>query len=172
MKLYSSVLLVSALACVKGAPAENEELLQHALKHSLRGRLDERRFHEVETNKTAVVFRQLAEDDKKEDDKKEDEPPVMPNIEYILIGYDIMKGNPLDTSGKNKIDPGFTTPIFDAGADGYSLTPDKRHSVPSKISILGCEGCDLSFQTTVVESSKSDCHSYLDVARTFEYYLA
>ena len=75
-----------------------------------------------------------------------------------MIGYDIMQGNPLDSSGDHKIDPGFTLPIFDYAADGYIETADKRHLVPAKVKVLGCEGCDLSFQTNVVSTSKLAWH--------------
>jgi len=78
---------------------------------------------------------------------------TMPNIGYVLSGYDIYKGNPIR---KGKPDPGFRYPIFRAVYEEGNLTPDNRFKEPNGMSIQSCDGtCVLDFKSSLISGSKS-----------------
>ena len=57
----------------------------------------------------------------------------MPNLGYVLDGYDIFYGNPLSTGTAGATpDPGFRDGIFNATYHG-KVTPDDMYSVPELI---------------------------------------
>ena len=66
----------------------------------------------------------------------------MPNIEYSLRGYNILKGNPLSTG--LDADPGFDNCIF---VDKYSgsVTGDLRYQVPDGFSVFKESICNIDF---------------------------
>ena len=62
----------------------------------------------------------------------------MPNIDYVLYGYNVLYGNPLATGGTT--DPGFASQIFKADYTGGLTSGDKRFLIPNGISVMSCDG--------------------------------
>jgi hypothetical protein len=84
-------------------------------------------------------------------------PATMPNIGYLLAGYDIMYGNPMPTDGQALVDPGFRQPVFAADYTDSPLTPDQRYLIPKGTTATDCSGsCSLHFQSTEIMGT----HSY------------
>jgi len=78
----------------------------------------------------------------------------MPDIGYLLTGYDVLKGNPMPTSGV-PVDPGFTSPIFQANYQDGAVTPDGKWMVPTGTSILTAQGCTMSYTSRKMSGAKS-----------------
>jgi MAC/Perforin domain len=81
---------------------------------------------------------------------------TMPNIGFLLAGYDIIYGNPLPTSASGVLtsDPGFRLPIFDADFSRAETTQDLRYLVPDGLSVRSCTGtCSLSFTSSIMETT-------------------
>merc|ERR1711990_487328 len=57
----------------------------------------------------------------------------MPNLDYVLAGYDIFYGNPSSMSG---VDPGFRHAIFRANYSDNKSIGDKKYKVPNGMDIL------------------------------------
>lgn len=85
---------------------------------------------------------------------------VLNNIGYAFVGYDLIKGNPLDTSGLVRIDLGFRNAIFQTHE--YELMVDREYYVPSNLNVLECEGCNMHATTRVLESMSD----YVDSLRS------
>ena len=72
----------------------------------------------------------------------------MPNIGYVLDGYDIYFGNPARTgvSGSTP-DPGFRgQPIFASSYEKKGVTPDGRFLIPDGMNVISCAGdCAMQF---------------------------
>ena len=85
----------------------------------------------------------------------------MPNIDYLLGGYDIYFGNPARTgvSGTTP-DPGFKhQPIFAPSYNKKQVTLDGRFLIPDGMNVISCEG-DCAMQMT--SKSMSGMRSYTD----------
>ena len=81
--------------------------------------------------------------------------PAMPNIGYLLKGYDIMFGNPIVDS-KLLVDPGFREVVFDTVYDGDSLTSDNRYLQPKGTSVVTCAGsCTMDYTSTEIMGASS-----------------
>ena len=83
----------------------------------------------------------------------------MPNIGYILDGYDIFYGNPLTTGTSAAIpDPGFRLQtIFKAVYSG-NVTPDQRYVVPDGMEIRSCSGdCRMMFGSSKIAGNGMFC---------------
>jgi len=79
---------------------------------------------------------------------------AMPNIDYVLYGYNVLFGNPLATGGTT--DPGFASQIFKADYTGGLTSGDKRFLIPNGISVMSCDGnCELEFTSTEISGTKS-----------------
>jgi hypothetical protein len=82
------------------------------------------------------------------------DPAYMNNIDFLLRGYNIMKGNP---KALGRPDPGWRQSIFagtyNNGDD--NKTTDNRYWVPDGTSIQPYEACRLSFETTEISGNKS-----------------
>lgn len=94
----------------------------------------------------------------------------MPNIGYVLDGYDIYFGNPARTGVSGSVpDPGFKhQPIFEASYSEGNVTPDGRFKIPDGMDVISCGG-DCSMQFT--SKSMSGLQSYtssLDVKASVE----
>ena len=89
----------------------------------------------------------------------------MPNIGYILRGYDILLGNPMSTTAST--DPGFCLqPIFSAKYSSGKVTADQRYNIPDGTEVLSCVGkCSMTFGSSLV-SGASSYTSSLDVKVT------
>ncbi|CAB9518071.1 MAC Perforin domain containing protein [Seminavis robusta] len=79
------------------------------------------------------------------------EPAVVNNIGYVFKGYDLVMGNPLETTGLVKVDQGFRQSIFKQ--TNYVETPDKQFMTPQGVNVVECEGCNLAFSSTEVRST-------------------
>ena len=78
----------------------------------------------------------------------------MPNIDYVLFGYNVLYGNPLATGGTT--DPGFVSPIFKADYSGGFTSGDKRFLEPEGITLVSCDGnCELKFSSEEISGTKS-----------------
>ena len=79
---------------------------------------------------------------------------TMPNLGFLLSGYDLMFGNPLPTSASGVLtsDPGFRLPIFASDFSKGQTTQDNRYLVPNGMSFRSCAGtCSLSFTSSLIE---------------------
>ena len=75
---------------------------------------------------------------------------VVNNIGYIFKGYDLLKGNPLDSAGLVTVDSGFRHAIF--APTEYETTPDKQFYKPKDVDVVECEGCNLDFTSYMMLS--------------------
>ncbi|XP_060563200.1 uncharacterized protein LOC132722694 isoform X2 [Ruditapes philippinarum] len=71
-----------------------------------------------------------------------------PDIDYALMGYNILRGFPLATGH----DPGFTYPIFAANYENEKQTADCRYSVPQGLVVVPDVSCITSFTSKVVQT--------------------
>ena len=97
----------------------------------------------------------------------------MPNIGYILRGYDIFLGNPMSTMAST--DPGFCMQtIFSAKYNLGKVTADQRYSIPDGTEVLSCVGkCSMTFGSSLVAGASSYTSS-LDIKVTkllFFYFI-
>ena len=93
-------------------------------------------------------------------------PKIMPNIGYVLDGYDIIYGNPLKTSPTP--DPGFRQSIFQATYSG-KITPDQLYTVPDGMEIKSCSGtCSTTFGSSLISGTKS-YKSLLDMKTSADF---
>ena len=78
-----------------------------------------------------------------------------PDLDYALLGYDILNGYPLAIGH----DPGFTHPIFLTDYTSAKQTSDCRYSVPQGLVVVPDVSCETSFSSKVIrnrlEMSKS-----------------
>ena len=86
-----------------------------------------------------------------------------PNLEYALLGYDILQGYPLEEGH----DPGLTHHIFLADYSGRRQTSDCRYSVPSGFLVIPDVSCVTSFSSKVIKN-KLDLSRSLDVSAHVE----
>ena len=94
----------------------------------------------------------------------------MPNIGYVLDGYDVYFGNPSRTGVSGSVpDPGFRNqPIFEAKYSKGKVTPDGRFLVPDGMNIISCAGdCTMSFTSKKMSGIESYA-SHLDVKASVE----
>ncbi|XP_045208113.2 uncharacterized protein LOC123559988 [Mercenaria mercenaria] len=71
-----------------------------------------------------------------------------PDLDYALMGYNILKGYPLAVGH----DPGFTYPIFKADYSRGLQTADCRYSVPKGIVVVPDVSCITSFSSTTIRT--------------------
>ncbi|XP_045196195.2 uncharacterized protein LOC123551375 [Mercenaria mercenaria] len=71
-----------------------------------------------------------------------------PDVDYSLLGYNILKGFPLATGH----DPGFTYPIFRHDYSSGGMTADCRYSVPRGLVIIPDVSCVTSFSSTTIQT--------------------
>ncbi|KAK3103555.1 hypothetical protein FSP39_020136 [Pinctada imbricata] len=72
-----------------------------------------------------------------------------PNIDYSLLGYNILRGFPMATGH----DPGFTKPIFSADYTNGIQTADCRFSIPKGYVVIPDISCISSFSSKTVKSN-------------------
>ena len=76
-------------------------------------------------------------------------PTRFPDMGYLMLGYDLYKGNPL-TYG---FDPGFRHSLFDHGKiEDYKTSVDGRHTHPVGTTALPARACKATFKKTSVQS--------------------
>lgn len=71
-----------------------------------------------------------------------------PDIDYVFLGYNILKGFPLATGH----DPGFTFPIFKADYSNGAMTADCRYSIPHGLVIIPDISCVTSFSSDTAQN--------------------
>ena len=77
----------------------------------------------------------------------------MPNIGYLLAGYDLYAGNPMpmDTNP----DPGFRSGIFEAEYK-ESTTQDSLFCTPEGLSFISCDdSCQINFDSRIILGRKA-----------------
>ncbi|XP_060559515.1 uncharacterized protein LOC132719697 isoform X2 [Ruditapes philippinarum] len=74
---------------------------------------------------------------------------TFPDIDYALMGYNVLRGYPLATGH----DPGFTLPIFTADYKNGVQTADCRYNVPKGLVVAPDVSCVTSFSSKVVQTS-------------------
>ena len=74
---------------------------------------------------------------------------TFPDLDYALLGYNIMKGYPV-AIGR---DPGLTKPIFKSDYSGKRQTADCRYSVPKGLIVVPDISCVTSFTSEVIKDS-------------------
>ncbi len=84
---------------------------------------------------------------------------TFPDIDYALLGYDIIKGYP----NSNGHDPGFTHQIFSADYSDNRQTGDCRYNVPKGLLVIPDVSCVTSFASTVIQNT-FELHKSLSVS--------
>ena len=77
----------------------------------------------------------------------------MSNIDYVLRGYDIYKGNPKII--KPRPDPGFRHQIFKADYSKRVCSGDYRYQEPRGVKLDICRACAFDFHTRTISGEKS-----------------
>ena len=97
---------------------------------------------------------------------------TLTRIGYILVGFDIFRGNPLSSKG---VDPGFRTiPIMNAIYSGKT-TSDKLNKLPDGVWARQTLSCEKSSTTRVFQSLSSyitEMESHLGIAVDFMGYAS
>ena len=77
----------------------------------------------------------------------------MPNIGYLLAGYDIYASNPMPMDGNP--DPGFRAAIFKAEYKGLT-TPDSLYCSPEGLLFISCDDtCPINFDSRIILGRKA-----------------
>ena len=77
----------------------------------------------------------------------------MPNIGYLLAGYDLYAGNPMPMD--TNLDPGFRSAIFEAEYK-ESTTPDSLYCTPEGLSFTSCDdACSINFDSRIILGRKA-----------------
>ena len=77
----------------------------------------------------------------------------MPNIGYLLAGYDLYAGNPMPMDANP--DPGFRSAIFQAEYKG-STTADSLFCTPEGFSFISCDdSCPIIFDSRIILGRKA-----------------
>ncbi len=88
----------------------------------------------------------------------------MRNIDYLALGYDIYKANPMSTKGG--VDPGFQLQkIFGFTYDGHQKSSDDRWDIPDATTVVRENSCSLDFSSSSVSGSDS-------YSRSLEVYVS
>ncbi len=81
----------------------------------------------------------------------------MRNIDYLSLGYDIYRGNPLSTSGG--VDPGFQLQkIFKFTYDEQQKSSDGRWEIPDHLTVAREDACSLEFFSSSIAGTSSYSH--------------
>ena len=72
------------------------------------------------------------------------------DLDYSLIGYDILFGYPL----ANGRDPGFRQPIFTANYSKPKQTANCRHVIPQGFTVIPSESCVVSFDSKLIHNKQ------------------
>lgn len=91
----------------------------------------------------------MRQDPKLQDCQNSELKTTFPDIDYTLLGYNILYGFPM-TAGH---DPGFTYPIFKADYSTGRQTADCRYSVPNGLVVIPDVACVISFSSTTIQNS-------------------
>ena len=80
-------------------------------------------------------------------------PDKYPNIDYLGSCYNIIYGNPQDTSG---LDPGFLAKgIFQYTYSQGLTTADGRYSIPDHTTVNDAQSCSFAFSSSITKNSGS-----------------
>ena len=96
--------------------------------------------------------------------------PIMPNIGYLFMGYDIISGNPMPT--ESIVDPGFREKIFKASYAHERETDDRRYTIPDHIDLNSEVACQIDFTSETIETEKEyqkDLLAHVAVSATGSY---
>lgn len=85
----------------------------------------------------------------KEESASTDLRRTFPNVDYAMLGYDIITGFP----ESNSHDPGFTHRIFVADYAKDSRTADCRYSLPKGYVVIPDVSCVTSFESSIIRNS-------------------
>ena len=86
-----------------------------------------------------------------------------PDLDYALLGYDILNGYPLAIGH----DPGFTHPIFLTNYTSGKQTSDCRYSVPQGLVVVPDVSCETSFSSKVIRN-RLEMSNSLGIAANIE----
>ena len=75
---------------------------------------------------------------------------TFPDLDYSLLGYDIIYGNPL----ANGRDPGLRPQIFSADFSKPTQSSDCRYVIPAGLFAVSSESCDVSFESKLVRNKQ------------------
>ena len=73
---------------------------------------------------------------------------TFPDLDYSLLGYDILYGYPL-ADGR---DPGFRHPIFTANFAKAKQSSDCRYTYPEGFMVVPSESCVVSFESKLIRN--------------------
>ncbi|XP_053386287.1 uncharacterized protein LOC128550715 [Mercenaria mercenaria] len=90
----------------------------------------------------------MRQDNQLQECKESEFKKSFPDVDYSLLGYNILKGFPLAVGH----DPGFTYPIFRANYSSGGQTADCRYSVPQGLVIIPDVSCVTSFSSKIVQT--------------------
>ena len=77
----------------------------------------------------------------------------MPNVDYAMRGYNILRGNPLSIG--LEADPGFSNPIFKTTYAAGRVTGDLRYQVPDGLSVYDKPICNIQFTSQNFANEKT-----------------
>ena len=78
------------------------------------------------------------------------------DIDYALIGYNILKGYPLEGG----MDPGFAAPIFTSDYSGLGMSADCLYSIPDGLHVYPEISCQTSFSSEEFKSRREFADSF------------
>ena len=74
---------------------------------------------------------------------------TFPDLDFALLGYDILHGDP-----NAECDPGFKHPIFRADYSELRQSADCRYSIPVGLTAYPCQSCLVSFESKLVRNKQ------------------
>ncbi len=82
----------------------------------------------------------------------------MRNIDYLALGYDVYRGNPLSSTGG--VDPGFQMQkVFTFTYEDQQKSSDGRWDIPDRTTVVRENSCNLNFNSTAISGTQSYSHS-------------
>ncbi len=87
---------------------------------------------------------------------------TFPDLDYALLGYDILHGDPM-----TECDPGFTHPIFRADYSEGRQSSDCRYSIPTGLTVYPCQSCVVSFESKLIRN-KQEMSKHLGASANVE----
>ena len=72
------------------------------------------------------------------------------DIDYALLGYNILKGYPLEGG----MDPGFAAPIFTSDYSGLGMSADCLYSIPDGLHVYPEISCQTSFSSQEIKTKQ------------------
>lgn len=76
---------------------------------------------------------------------------LLPGSEFLGLGYNIYKGNPITTNVNG--DPGYQLQVFEYDYSDQQTTTDGKYSIPNAVQAVLLSGCDSQLQINTINSA-------------------